>query len=246
MKNSEKLIMTELVVLLLLVWLGFLVHRSPRFAGSFGGGLLGITGAVLMLVSMAHMIVKRIGLVKRFVTKRVSMQTLLAIHVHAGLLGAITGLLHTGHKFDSHLGIALTAAMLVVVLSGYIGRYLLAQSAGTIREKREVLTDLELAFRKTATQLAAAPHTSLLQRPRFGELLSFATSRATGSTPLTLQAAELAESIADVEYAIRHHEKFKRAFGVWLKVHIAMSFALFLLLGLHIWAALHFGLRWIA
>lgn len=245
MKPRERLIMTELVVLLLILWLGFLVHRSPRFAGSFTGSMLGISGAALMLVSMAHMVVKRIAPLKRFVTNHVSTRTLLAIHVHSGVIGAIFGLLHTGHKFQSHLGIALTTAMLIVVLSGYIGRYLLSQSSQTINEKREVLTNLQLAFRRAATQLIAAPQgTAFLPRPSFAEMLSFGTFRATAGTPLMLQVTELAESISDVEYALRHHEKFKRAFSIWLKIHIAVSFALLLLLGLHIWAALHFGLRW--
>ena len=247
MKEREKLVMTELVVLLLILWLGFLVHRSPRFAGSLIGGVLGITGAVLIVVSMSYMVVKRIPALKRAATERISMRALLAIHVHAGVIGAIFGLLHTGHKFQSHLGIALTAAMLIIVLSGYVGRYLLSQSSQTINEKREVLTNLELAFRKVATQLAAAPTgMALLPRPDLLELLSFSTFRASAATPLAIQATEVAESIADVEYAIRHHEKFKRAFSIWLKVHIAVSLALLLLLGLHIWAALHFGLRWFA
>ena len=247
MKEREKLIRTELVVLLLILWLGFLVHRSPRVAGSLAGSIFGIIGAVLMLLSMAHMTVKRIAPLKRLVTERISMRTLLAIHVHAGVIGAIFGLLHTGHKFQNHLGIALTSAMLIVVLSGYVGRYLLSQSSQTINEKREVLTKLQLAFRTAATQLSTAPQgVTLLPRPGFGEMLSFETFRRGATTPLTLQVTELAESIADVEYALRHHEKFKRAFSIWLKVHIAVSFALLLLLGLHVWAALHFGLRWFA
>jgi len=54
----------------------------------------------------------------------------------------------------------------------------------------------------------------------------------------------LAESIADVEYAIKTHQDFKRWFGKWLKLHIAISFILYGLMALHIWAAVHFGLRW--
>lgn len=241
------MVMTELVGLLLILWLGFLFHRSPRFAGSIAGGLLGVAGALLMLLSMAHMIVKRVQALKRFATERISMRALLAIHVHSGVVGAIFGLLHTGHKFESHLGIALTTVMIIVVLSGFIGRYLLRQSSETIREKREVLTNLELAFRSVATQLAAAPQgTAFLPRPVLADLLSFSRYSPGKATPLTVQATQLAESISDVEYAIRHHETFKRAFAVWLKIHIAFSFTLLLLLGLHIWSVLHFGLRWFA
>lgn len=242
MKDRERFIITELVVFLVILWLGFLVHQSPRFAGSFTGGMLGISGAALMLVAMAHMIVKRIAPLKQLVTNYVPMRTLLSIHVHAGVIGAILGLLHTGHKFQSHLGIALTAVMLVVVPSGYVGRYLLSQSAGTIHEKRELLTNLQLAFRRAATQLASQG-TALLSRPSLISLLSFGTFRG-NAAPRAIRVTDLAESIADVEYALDHHERFRRAFSIWLKVHIAFSFAFLLLLALHIWAALHFGLRW--
>ena len=55
---------------------------------------------------------------------------------------------------------------------------------------------------------------------------------------------QLAESIADVEYAIETHDLFKQWFGKWLKFHIVISFVLYGLMALHIWAAIHFGLRW--
>jgi hypothetical protein len=37
---------------------------------------------------------------------------------------------------------------------------------------------------------------------------------------------------------------FKSWFARWLKLHIALSAFLYILLGLHIWAELHFGIRW--
>ena len=53
MKERERLVVSGLVVLLLIFWLGFLVHRSPSFAGSLWGGVLCVSGAVLMLVPLA-------------------------------------------------------------------------------------------------------------------------------------------------------------------------------------------------
>ena len=57
MKERERLVVSGLVVLLLLLWLGFLVHRDTRFAGSLWGGVLSVSGAVLMLVPLAYMMV---------------------------------------------------------------------------------------------------------------------------------------------------------------------------------------------
>ena len=35
MKQRDRLPATGLVILMLILWLGFLVHRAPRFAGSW-------------------------------------------------------------------------------------------------------------------------------------------------------------------------------------------------------------------
>jgi hypothetical protein len=205
-----------------------------------------------MLVPLAYLVIKRIKPLKNFITARVSMRTLLAIHVYAGVLGPILVLLHTGHRFESHLGIALTAMTLIVVVSGFTGRYLLNQFSETIHAKKEMLTRLELAYRETAVELAAKPEYVAVVRPLSGFFMRlFAGLLVTketqpGAMPAPLRALRLAESIADLEYGIKTHEAFKRAFKIWLKLHIVLSFTLYALLGLHVWSSIHFGLRWFA
>jgi hypothetical protein len=204
-----------------------------------------------MLVPLVYMVAKRCGPLKRVVTRHVSIRTLLTWHIYAGIVGPILGLLHTGHRFESPLGVALTTMMIVVVLSGFVGRYLMSQTSQTIREKRELLTQLEVAYRQTAGELAAHPEQVALLRPlatlwrrvAVGLMLPGA---ATANAPAPVRAIRLSESIADVEYAIKTHETLKRLFATWLKLHIAISFVLYGLLGLHVWAGIYFGLRWFA
>ncbi|MFO0842278.1 MAG: hypothetical protein U0797_07740 [Gemmataceae bacterium] len=246
MKERGRLLATGLTVLMLILWLGFLVHRSPRFAGSAWGGALGVSGAVLMLVPLAYMVVKRVGPLKRMVTRRVSMRTLLTWHIYAGILGPTLGLLHTGHKFDSPLGIALSALMIVAVLSGFVGRYLLGQVSDQVREKRSILTRIEVAYRATAGELAAHPEQLAPLRPFSGFWARLAAGfalRGPASSP-AVRAVRLADAMADLEYAIGTHETFRRWFSGWLRLHIAMSLVLYVLLALHVWSAIHFGLRW--
>ena len=69
-----------------------------------------------------------------------------------------------------------------------------------------------------------------------------AARQATAADPATL--LHLTQSIADVEYAIRTHEEFRKWFAKWLKFHIWISVALYVLIALHVWAAIYFGLRW--
>lgn len=253
MKERERLVVSGLVVLLLILWLGFLVHRDPRFAGSLWGGVLGVSGAMLMLVPLAYMIVKRVSPLKTRVTRWVSMRTLLSWHIYAGVVGPILVILHTGHKFVSPLGIALTAMTILVVLSGFAGRYLMNQFSQTISEKKKELTQLELAYRETATELAVHPEQAAAVRPLSGFFTRLAAEFfvASGETspqtmPASVRALRLAESIADVEYAVKTHETFKRWFAAWLKFHIVISFILYGLLALHVWAGIHLGLRWFA
>lgn len=246
MRERERLVVSGLVALMLILWLGFLVHRSPRFAGSFWGGVLGVSGALLMLVPLAYMIVKRSPPLKRAVTRRVSMSTLLEWHIYAGVAGPILGLLHTGHKFVSPLGIGLTSMMLLVVLSGFAGRYLMKQFSQTIREKRDMLTRLELAYRQAAGELAAHPQPAVaLREGGIGTPLTpFLLFGNWPAQSPAARTARLAESMADLEYAIKTHETFKRWFASWLKFHIVISLILYVLLGLHVWSGLYFGLRW--
>lgn len=59
-----------------------------------------------------------------------------------------------------------------------------------------------------------------------------------------IRALSLAETISELEYAIRFHEYFKRVFQKWLACHIITALALYVLLGLHVWSGIYFGLRW--
>ena len=59
------------------------------------------------------------------------------------------------------------------------------------------------------------------------------------------EVARIAESVADLEYAVRTHELFKRWFNWSLKLHIVLSVILYVLLALHIGSGIYFGLRWL-
>lgn len=234
----------SLIVLLLILWLGFVVHRSPRFPGSLTGGVLGISGAsLIVLFSIAYMAIKRIPGLSRKLAKRVSMQTLMNWHVYTGVVGAILVLLHTGHRFQSNLGIALTTLMLLTTLSGYVGARLKGRVSLELREKQDLLSQLETSYNAAVGELARNPVIPAIAAPGILTLLRSRFAQGASETPAQ-RAVQLAESIAEIEYSIKAHERLKRLYAAWLNLHIATALAFYLLLGLHIWAAIHFGLRW--
>ncbi len=251
MSEREPLIATALVLIILVAWGGGVFHVSPRFAGSPLGGALGVSGAILMLGPLVYLVIKRVKPIKAAVTRHVPMRTLLAWHIYTALLGSLLVLLHTGHKFESVLGTSLTALTLIVVFSGFVGRYLLRQIRDDVRRKRGLLGRLYEAYDAASEQLAMEPERrGLLQPLRSALLGAFLTESPTTDAPDVMDVrspvtvARLVGSIADVESAIAARETLKRWFSRWLRLHIALAAGLYLLLALHVWAGIHFGLRW--
>ena len=250
--RRERIVVRGLLLLLLVLWLGFLVHGSPRFPGSFTGGVLAITGALLMLLfPLAYAAAKRIPAVKKVVTRRISITTLLTWHLYTGIVGAILAIIHTGHRFESNLGIVLTAMMLLTVFSGYVGRHFLSYVTLELREKQALLNKLATIYNQTVAELARQPDPAVtaaashgLFTQMFSGLIAPEPSLRQSTISVSYRAVHLAESIADVEYAIKTHELFKRRSAVWLKVHITTTAAFYVLLILHVWAEVYFGLRW--
>lgn len=245
MKERESIVVSGTVCILFLAWIGFLFHRSPRFAGSGSGMAFGIAAALLMLVPLAYPIVKRIPFFHDRITPHVSLQTLLALHVYAGIFGPVFAIIHTGHKFDSLLGIVLTAAVLLVVVTGYAARYLSVYVAHEIKDKLVLLQtargDLDSAWGtlgNSPAQSRVLPAASLLIAGLASLGIDLAKKDPAG------EVISAAESVADLEYAIRTHELFKRLFSLSLKLHIVFSVILYALLALHIWSWIYFGLRW--
>ena len=254
MPGRERYLVTGLVLLMLVLWLGFAVHASPRFPGSLGGGVLAVLAALLMgIPPAAYAAVKRIRRVRAFVTRHVAMRMLLAWHVYTAIAGAILAMLHTAHKFDSPLGIALTTSMLLTVLSGYVGRHFFAFVSMELNEKQAWLVELRREYSDLAEQVAAARDPLVRMTTGRGVGRRFAASllldddtlAGRSSVALAARAVRLTDAMADVEYAIATHERLKGRSSWWLRVHLGVSMIFYLLLALHVWAGIYFGLRWL-
>lgn len=248
--KQERTTIGALLLLQLVLWLGFVVHRSPRFPGSVTGITLGVAAALLMVApSLFYAAVKRRPLVRTWLTKHMSVGVLLQWHVYTGIVGSILAVLHTGHRFGSTLGIWLTALMLLTVFSGFVGRYFLAYSSQELHEKQDMLNLLSYEYNQLVSRISkqpdeavkyAAPH--LFFRRALSREAGAANVDAPDKVPLSMHALQLADAIADLEYAIKTHELAKRRTKNWLWTHIVTSVAFYLLLLLHIWAAFYYSL----
>lgn len=233
MSETERFVVGVIVTLLLFLTPAFFLHTSPQFPGTLTGSLLGIAAATLMVLLLVYPLVKYSPRLKAIITRLVSLRALLGFHVYAGVLGGLLGVLHTGHKFQSPLGIALVIAMLVVVVTGFAGRYYLPKVSAGLREQQSRLATLRSAYDRSAIDLA-------------GRQASAEGAHAAGSPGLpNLPILQLVDGIADLEYAIGAREAVKTIFTRWIVAHVLAAIAMYLLLALHVAGEIYYGLRWL-
>lgn len=230
MSDKEKLAVSSLVSVLLFLAPGYLLHVSPRFAGSLAGGVLGIVGASLLVLLLAYPLVKHVKWLNLRVTRHVPLGRVLSFHIYAGIAGPIVGILHSGHRYQSPLGVGLVLAMLAVVLTGFVGRYYLAYLSRDLREQEGILATLRTAYNRLASALSGGGGAAAATSP---------------SLAGDIQIMPLVDAIAEAENAIGAKEAAKRILSRWMVVHIAASIIMYFLLGLHIWSGIYYGLRWL-
>jgi hypothetical protein len=104
-------------------------YALHRFGLAWLGRYLGIPGVVLIALSMIYSLRKR----KRIAWGRPTM--LLAFHEISAWLGSLLVLLHAGIHFNSLLAWLAALAMCINVLSGLVGKLLLASSRQVVNER---------------------------------------------------------------------------------------------------------------
>ena len=234
MNERERLIVGAVLTLILFLTPAFVLHTAPRFPGSLAGSILGIAAASLMVLLLVYPSAKYSSWIKARIARFASPPSLLAFHIYAGVFAGLLAILHTGHKYQSPLGIALMVSMLIVVVTGFIGRYYLPQVSTELREHQSHLAAMRSAYDRMVLALA---------RRQAAEDESPAPSAAARPNIPVLQ---LVEGIADLEYAIGSREAMKTVLRRWIVAHVIAAILMYLLLTLHVAGEIYYGLRWLS
>jgi hypothetical protein len=130
----------------------FYTRQIPA-AGAFFGHAIGIIGFILMLMTeILYSLRKR--------TRSASwgkMSSWLQFHIFTGLVGPYMVLLHTSWKFNGIAGVT-TLFTLIIVVSGFIGRYIYTRIPRTM-DGVEIEGTLSESALRQARQLMALWHT---------------------------------------------------------------------------------------
>jgi hypothetical protein len=243
MRERGNVLAWALLLLLLFFWLRLLFHVDPRFPGSLPGSGLGAAAAGLMLVPLLYTVAKRL-----FRIRGPALRSFLAVHIYAALGGAILALVHTGHKFDNPLGVLLTALMLVVVLSGFVGRYLLQQCSRELSDKRRERQTLGPAFTAARRDMATLAAATGFRSTARAVWLAVLAPWALGDRSLrqaAVRATRIVDAMAALDASIALHEHIQRWFRRWMRVHLTLTAVFYLLLAAHVLIVWYYGLRWL-
>ena len=212
--TNRELWLALLAILLISLLYGFVAvaWRSIPPASDFFGHMIGIVGFCLMLMTETLYSLRKRSRNARW--GRTS--NWLSFHIFTGIVGPYMVLLHTSWRFNGLAG-AVTLMTFIVVISGFIGRYIYTSIPRTADgfEAETAAIEQELAAIQSTLQTLNSSQMSRIRNLRKQHIA------------LRRQANSLAMA--------------RRLLAVWHAVHIPIGMALFAAAFVHIAAALYYA-----
>lgn len=266
--RSRELWWALLAIILITLLYGTVVIRlgSLPAARSFVGHAFGIFGFLLMLMTETLY-----SLRKRSRTSRWGrMAKWLQFHIFTGLVGPYLVFLHSAWEFNGLAGVVLMLTV-VIVISGFIGRYIYTAvprtADGIELQGRELGERIRLVEAELSARLAEQPRTARAVSGRLAAAGSAAGKRAAGlvfdraltdfidrwnwwreqrrlDPEIRMQAVELNNLVQQRRILRRQIDSLaaaRRLLSIWHAVHIPIGFALFTAALVHIGAAIYYA-----
>ncbi|MGZ5441190.1 MAG: hypothetical protein ACXW4P_03690 [Thermoanaerobaculia bacterium] len=240
------------------------VHRLLRPSGDVGH-LLGVAGTLFLFATLPYLARKHL----RMLRNAGKATHWLEAHIFCGVFGPILITYHTSFKFNGLVSVAYWSMALVVV-SGFIGRYLYVRIPKTIRGEELSRTELDeraadlklhlsdsklpvrlldkLEAEETRILTAAATRRSPWKRMadslaarRRGARLRREIRTSGLNRELLHEVLELAHERAVLLRRIARLERTRRLFQLWHVFHRPFVWVMFLVFFVHLGVALYFG-----
>lgn len=239
-------------------------HRILRPSGPVGQ-TLGVAGAALMLVPFVYMGYKRLRRNK----SGTNLKRLLEVHIFCGIVGPVLITFHTAFKFNGIVSAAYWS-MVLVALSGFVGRYLYVRIPRTIRgvELSQSELDERTAALRDELQWSAGPdvletldrvEAEIAARPAswFSGLGDRALRHSIAGVVQALDQRAGTEVSATLRSALEERVRLqqrrhalaatKRLFDLWHVFHLPLVWVMFAIVSLHVGVSLYLGyvpFRW--
>lgn len=232
-------------------------------AGGSVGHKLGIAGSSMMVLMLLYSVRKRVGALRRLGP----LSRWLDVHIYLGVFGPLLVVLHSSFKVQGLVALSFWS-MIVVAVSGVLGRYLYLQIPRTRAgeelalaeleaEDRELSGQLRRRFRLDETQLvrldvlvAVPEHTGLLGgfarlvtddlRLRAG-LRQFARGCRSVPRPVIREFERVVRQKAQVRRRILLWDRVHELFHYWHVLHKPFALVMYLFMIVHVGVALATG-----
>lgn len=240
-------------------------HAQPLLKPSGAvAHVMGAVGVLMILMPVAYSVRKKWARLSRFG----SMSSWLEAHVFCGIVGPVLVTMHTSMRFGGIVSVAYWS-MVLVVLSGFVGRYFYVRIPKTIRgielgydEILERATDLKMRLLETelpapllraleAFERAVTPNNASLSVKgyMFGQFtLRRALRRLRRSLTAAGADADLADRLVRIESErevllgrLAYLEETRRMLEAWHVFHHPLVYLMFAIVALHIGVALYLG-----
>lgn len=189
-------------------------------ASGFLGHSLGIVGFTMMLMTETLYSFRKRAMRR----PRGTMRSWLRFHIFTGIVGPYLVVLHAAWTFNGLAGV-LTAMTVIVVASGFIGRYIYTAvprtADGVVIEAQELQLLLDAARQEVA---GASP----------GDVASPGAPRDRERAAASRRLRELERQMAALRWA-------RRTLATWHAIHIPLGMALFVTAFAHIGAAIYYA-----
>ena len=260
LKKSRELIFAAIAMVF--ITLAYLliqsVYKEVPSASSLWGHSIGVLGFVLMLMTEVLYSLRKRSNRARWGR----MSDWLEFHIFTGLVGPFLVLLHPGWQFKGLAGV-LSLLTILIVISGFIGRYIytavprtadgveidlevLEQQAAAVEAELAVLS-LHEATRPIPARRMVIGSLAIARQMTFDLAGVLDRSRIRRTVSSAVRARE--RRLADLEHqrkqlrrVIRQRQTARRLFSLWHTIHIPLGLTLFLIAFVHIGAAIYYAL----
>ena len=232
-----------------------LLRPSGQAGIAFGIVGLGLIGVTLIYAIRKKLRPKAGGRLKIW----------LEVHIFCGIVGPALITLHTSFKFNGLISVAYWS-MVVVVLSGFVGRYLYVRIPKTLRGVELSAADLEARVAEIRETLSAAglppvelarlegggrarKPPALLPGLLFGDLSGWLRSRRLGhrlraagaGAALATETVALVAEREALQRRIALLGRTKKLFDLWHVLHKPLVYVMLAIAALHVFVAVYFG-----
>ena len=259
LQRSRELILSLVAIVFITVTyllVEFIFQASPD-PGSFFGHALGVLGFLLMIMTEILYTLRKRSRSARWG----KMSEWLEFHIFTGLVGPYMVLLHSAWHFNGLAG-ALTLMTIVIVISGFIGRYIYTAIPRTPNGVEVTLAELEDQAAQVESELAtilAPPPPLSHPQAAYSTEIGSAAQPAPGNfraqvqrgEPLrnlgeegrikTSQLAALPKKRQRILREINSLDYARRMLAIWHLVHIPLGLTLFVMGFIHVFAAIYYA-----